>query len=98
MSATINHYKVSFILDLRDTEDDVAKVLEDIKEVITVVGGEATDSEDLGMRDFARAADRRFTQGHYVTVAVSGPGSIDRDLKVKLQHDKRINRIFFETA
>jgi len=98
MSATIKQYKVSFILDLRDTEDDVAKVLEDIKEVITVVGGEATDSEDLGMRDFARAADRRFTQGHYVTVAVSGPGSIDRDLKVKLQHDKRINRIFFETA
>lgn len=98
MSATQNQYIFSFILDLRNTEDDVAKVLEDIKEVITVVGGEAIDSEDLGMRDFARAADSRFTQGHYATITIAGSGSIDRDLKVKLQHDKRIDRIFVETA
>lgn len=98
MSATTNQYKFSFILDLRNTEDDVAKVLEDIKEAIVAVGGEATASEDLGMREFARAADTRFAQGHYATVSVSGSGSVDRDLKVKLQHDKRINRIFVETA
>lgn len=99
MSATtINQYKFSFILDLRATEDDVAKVLEDIKQTIALVGGEATDSEDLGVREFARAADRRFAQGHYLTVAVSGPGSVDHDLKDKLKHDKRINRIFVELA
>ncbi|PDH28845.1 MAG: hypothetical protein CNE95_05915 [Puniceicoccaceae bacterium MED-G30] len=98
MSVTTNQYKFSFILDLRDSEDDVAKVLEDIKETIAAVGGEATDSEELGMRDFARAADRRFAQGHYATIDVSGPGSVDHDLKVKLEHDKRINRIFVETA
>ncbi len=98
MSATTNQYKFSFILDLRNTEDDVAKVLEDIKEAISAVGGEAIDSEEIGMRDFARAADSRFTQGHYATITVSGAGTVDRDLKVKLQHDKRINRIFVETA
>lgn len=99
MSATTtNQYKFSFILDLRGTEDDAAKVIEDIKQTIAVVGGEATDSEDLGVREFERAADRRFAQGHYATIAVSGPGSVDRDLKEKLKHDKRINRIFVEVA
>ncbi len=74
MSATTNNYKFSFILDLRNTEDDAAKVVEDIKQTLTVVGGEATSTEDLGVREFSRAADRRFAQGHYIQMEVAGPG------------------------
>ena len=51
MSATTNQYKFSFILDLRNTEDDVAKVFEDINEAISAVGGETIDGEEIGMRD-----------------------------------------------
>lgn len=99
MSATtINKYKFSFILDLRNTEDDAAKVQADITEAIAAVGGEVTDSEDLGVREFARAADRRYAQGQYLVLYVSGPSSVDRDLKDKLKHEKRINRIFVEVA
>ncbi|MGB0259534.1 MAG: 30S ribosomal protein S6 [Coraliomargarita sp.] len=98
MSATTNTYKFSFILDLRNTEDDAAKVVEDIKETLTVVGGEATSTEDLGVREFSRAADRRFAQGHYIQMEVAGPGSVPAALKEKLIHDKRVNRIFVENA
>ncbi|TVP75878.1 MAG: 30S ribosomal protein S6 [Puniceicoccaceae bacterium] len=94
---TKNNYKATFILDLRESEDDSAKVLADLNELLKVIGGEPTDSEDRGMREFARAADRRFTQGHYVEIYFEGPGSLPATLKEKLKLDKRINRIFVES-
>lgn len=98
MSAvTTNNYKATFILDLRESEDDVAKVQADIREILGSIGAEESSSEDLGMRDFARAADQRFTQGHYLEVYFSGPGTIPAGLKEKLRLDKRVNRIFVES-
>lgn len=97
MSATtINKYKATFILDLRDSEDDSAKVLGELKELLSSIGGESTESEDLGLREFSRAADRRFTQGHYVEIFFDSSGAVPATLKEKLKLDKRINRIFIE--
>ena len=99
MSAvTTNNYKATFILDLRESDDDAAKVQADIKEILSSIGAEESSSEDLGLRDFARAADQRFKQGHYVEVYFSGPGSAPADLKEKLRLDKRVNRIFVESV
>ena len=98
MSAvTSNNYKSTFILDLRASEDDSAKVLDDIKAILGSIGAEVGDSEDLGIRDFARAADQRFKQGHYLEVYFSGPGSTPAELKEKLRLDKRVNRVFVES-
>lgn len=99
MSATTNNnYKTTFILDLRESEDDSAKVLADLTELLASLGGQTTESEDLGMREFARAADRRFTQGHYLEVYFTGPATVPSELKEKLVLDKRINRIFVESV
>ena len=98
MSAvTTNNYKTTFILDLRESDDDAAKVLDDIKEILSSIGAEVTSSEDLGVRDFARAADQRFKQGHYLEVYFTGPGTVPAELKEKLRLDKRVNRIFVES-
>lgn len=98
MSATtINNYKATFILDLRESEDDSAKVMAELNELLKSIGGEPSDSEDLGMRDFARAADRRYTQGHYIEIYFDGAGNVPATLKEKLKLDKRINRIFIES-
>ncbi|WP_269522551.1 30S ribosomal protein S6 [Coraliomargarita parva] len=97
MSATTtNNYKATFILDLRESEDDSQKVLADITETLGSIGGQATQSEDLGMKAFARAADKRYTQGHYLEVRFAGPSSVPSQLKEKLRLDKRVNRIFVE--
>ena len=97
MSATkTKTYNISFIFDLRDSEDDAQKVIDDITSILTTIGGEATGSKILGMREFARAADSRFTQGHYVQMQVSGAASVPAELKEKLIHDRRVNRIFVE--
>lgn len=95
---TNNNYKTTFILDLRNSEDDSQKVLADITEILGSLGGQATGSEDHGMKEFARAADQRFTQGHYLEVRFSGPGSVPGALKEKLRLDKRVNRTFIETV
>lgn len=98
MSAvTTNNYKATFILDLRESADDAAKVLADIKEILDSLGAEESRSEDLGVRDFARAADQRFKQGHYGEIYFDGPGTIPAALKEKLRLDKRVNRIFVES-
>ncbi|TVP75213.1 MAG: 30S ribosomal protein S6 [Puniceicoccaceae bacterium] len=90
-------YKATFILDLRKTEDDAQKVTADISEILTAAGSSVEGSEDLGVRDFARAADQRFTQGHYVVVDFKSSDSKTPEvLKEKLRLDKRVNRIFVE--
>ena len=94
---TKNTYKATFILDLRESEDDSAKVISDLNELLKSVGGEPSDSEDLGMREFARAADRRFSQGHYVEIYFESTSELPTILKEKLKLDKRINRIFIES-
>lgn len=99
MSATTkNKYKATFILDLRESEDDSAKVLADLNELLKSIGGEPSESEDLGTREFARAADRRFTQGHYLEIYFEGEGELPSTVKEKLRLDKRINRIFIEAV
>lgn len=99
MSAiTNNNYKTSFILDLRESKDDSAKVLDDLTELLGSLGATVSAGEDLGMREFARAADRRYTQGHYLEIHFSSPGSVPAQLKEKLRLDKRINRIFVESV
>jgi ribosomal protein S6 len=98
MSATTkNNYKVTFILDLRESEDDSAKVLAELNELLQSIGAETSESEDLGMREFARAADHRFSQGHYVEIFFEADGTVPATLKEKLKLDKRINRIFVES-
>ena len=98
MSATTNkNYKTTFILDLRESKDDSAKVLADLTELLVSLSAAVSEGIDLGMRDFARAADRRFTRGHYLEIHFSSSGAVPSQLKEKLRLDKRINRIFVES-
>ena len=99
MSATTkNNYKATFILDLRESEDDSAKVMADLNEILKSIGAEPSDSEDLGMREFARAADRRYTQGHYIEIYFEGGSEVPATLNEKLKLDKRVNRIFTQSV
>ena len=90
MSATTtNKYKSTFIFDLRESEDSADKVLAEIKDLLDTIGGEAIEVEDIGVREFARAADQRFTQGHFGEVYFTAPGSTPAELKEKLRLEDR---------
>ena len=91
-------YKTTFILDLRKTEDDVAKVTTDISDILSTLGASVSDSRDMGIKEFARSKDRNYKQGHYLEVYFTGEHSIPQGLKEKLRLDKRVNRIFVESV
>ena len=95
-STQTNSYTATFIFDLRNSEDGIEKVVSDVTEVLGGLGCEVTATEDLGTRDFARAADRRFASGHYYEFVFNGPPSAPSDLQEKLRLDKRVNRIMSE--
>ena len=98
MNKTVNRdYKATFILDLRETEDDVAKVSEDIKEIFSLLSASVSASDDLGIKEFSRAVDPNYKQAHYLEIYFSGGASVPDDLKEKLKLDKRVNRIFVES-
>ena len=94
---TKNNYKATFILDLRESEDDSAKVTSDLHGLLKSIGGEPSDSVDLGMLEFARVANRRFTQGNYVEIYFQATSDLPAIINEKLKLDKRINRIFIES-
>ena len=99
MSATtLKNYKTTFILDLRESKDDSAKVLADLTELLGSLGATVSEGNDLGMLEFARAADHRFSQGHYLEIYFSSPSVTPAQLKEKLNLDKRVNRIFVEST
>lgn len=91
-------YKATFILDLRESEDDPASVLSELNEMVASLGGQTVESEDLGVRDFARAADDRFTKGHYLEIRFEGPPEAPSALQENLRLDGRVNRVFVESA
>lgn len=91
------NYKSTFILDLRETEDDVAKVSSDISDILTTLGATVDASEELGLKTFARAADKRYTQGNYLEIYFTSAPTTPDALKEKLRLDKRVNRIFVQS-
>ena len=99
MNKTANKdYKTTFILDLRETVDDVAKVAEDISVILGSLGAAVSDTCDLGIKEFTRVVDRHYRQGHYLEIYFSGSNSTPNKLKEKLLLDKRVNRIFVESV
>ena len=91
------NYKSTFILDLRETEDDVAKVSSDISEILTGLGATVDSTEELGIKEFARAADQRYKQGNFLEIYFTSTASTPDALKEKLRLDKRVNRIFVQS-
>ena len=91
------NYKSTFILDLRETEDDVAKVTSDISEILVALGASVDTTEELGLQEFTRAADKRYSQGNYLEVYFTGAPTFPSELKEKLRLDKRVNRIFVQS-
>jgi len=94
---TTRPYRVTFILDLRESEEDAPTVLNELAETLSSLDAAVAEQRDLGLREFARAADPRFTQGHYLQLKAEAPPEMPAQLKRKLRLDGRIDRIFVES-
>lgn len=90
-------YRISFILDMRGLEETAADLIQFLKETAASLGAEVTKDDDLGIRDFERTPDGRFTNGQYVLLEVQAGPEFPAALKEKLRLDRRVHRIFVES-
>lgn len=92
----IREYTASFILDMRGNTDTVDAVKDRLVALISELGGQVSNVENLGQKDFERVADKKFSNGIYIQIMFSGNPSIPEGIRTKLQLDRTINRIFIE--
>ena len=89
-------YKITFIIDTRETSGTTDAVIDSLKDVIKAVDGDASQVEDLGVRDFARCPDAKFTLGRYLQFDVQGTPQTPAALHQKIRLNKIVNRVLVE--
>lgn len=96
-STSLRPYRATFILDTRDLQESLESLIQKIKDAVVVLKGTISKSQNLGLREFARATDRKFPAGHYFQVELEGPASLPVALKERFRLDRSVNRVFVET-
>lgn len=96
--ATKRTYNLTFILDLRGREDTVEDVIDFLKETMQQLDAGDLTLESRGVKEFAQTPDKRFTSGYFLRGKAMAPPEFHQQLNEKLRLDRRIHRIFVESA
>ena len=96
MKPTKRNYRATFILDNRGKQETVDQIVDGVKKEITAIHGDVTAVENIGKRDFARVADRRFTGAAYVHVNFSAPPEGPAQLRERLRLNGSVYRTFVQ--
>ena len=90
MPAT-RQYEVLFIVDPDADDDEVSKLTENFKQIITDQGGSVTKSETLGRRPLAYEIQHR-KEGTFVDLELDGSGREIAELERRMRVSDRILR------
>jgi small subunit ribosomal protein S6 len=89
--AELRQYEVLFIVDPGADDDEVAKITEMYKQVITDQGGSITKAETLGRRQLAYEILRK-KEGTFVDIELEGSGKEIAELERRMRVNDRILR------
>jgi small subunit ribosomal protein S6 len=84
------------ILDTRGREEDIEKLLEELKKEISGLGIEVQSAEHLGRRDFARQPDVKVPAGNYVQLQLAGPPETGQRLREHFRLNPLVYRILLQ--
>ena len=84
-------YEVLFIVDPGADDDEVAKITESFKQIITDQGGSITKAETLGRRQLAYEILRK-KEGTFVDIELEGSGKEIAELERRMRVNDRILR------
>lgn len=93
---TQKKYKATFILDTRGYEEPVENLINKLKDIISNIGGNVTDSVNLGQKNFTRVVDKAFPNGIYIQLTVDGPTNLPKALVERLKLDRTVNRFMMQ--
>jgi small subunit ribosomal protein S6 len=91
-------YRASLILDLRGSTDAPETVIDRLKDILKSIDCQVSEVENLGVKEFSRAVDRKFISGLYVQFHFSGPVSAPKDFREKLRLDRTVNRLLVQVG
>jgi ribosomal protein S6 len=89
-------YGITVIFDTRERDESPDDMRGRIGHTMETLGATVETAEDLGTRDFARRANRRFISGAYARYVVSASPSFGAELDGRLRLDKTVNRALIE--
>lgn len=84
-------YEVLFIIDPGADDDEVAKITEAFKQIITDQGGTITKAETLGRRQLAYEILRK-KEGTFVDIELEGSGKEIAELERRMRVNDRVLR------
>ena len=84
-------YEVLFIVDPGADDDEVAKITESFKQIITDQGGSITKAETLGRRQLAYEILRK-KEGTFVDIELEGSGKEIAELERRMRVNDRVLR------
>ena len=89
--AGLRQYEVLFIVDPVADDDEVAKITDSFKQIITDQGGSITKAETLGRRQLAYEILRK-KEGTFVDIELEGSGQEIAELERRMRVNDRILR------
>lgn len=98
MTATLNTYRATVILDLRGYSEPAETVIAKLTDTLKAVEATVSEVKNLGQKDFVRVTDRKNPTGVYVQIAFSAPATAPVAFRDKLRLDKTIKRILIQTV
>jgi small subunit ribosomal protein S6 len=88
---TQRQYEVVFIVDPTADDDEVARLTESFKQIVTDQGGTITKEESMGRRQLAYEILRK-TEGSFMLLEIEGSGREIAELERRMRVNDRIIR------
>ncbi len=88
---TKRQYEVVFIVDPTADDDEVTRLSEGFKQIVTDQGGTITKHESMGKRQLAYEILHK-TEGHFILLEIEGSGREIAELERRMRVNDRIIR------
>lgn len=87
----MKHYETLFVLKPTLTEEEIAKNIEAIQNVISTNGGEIAATDKLGMRNLAYEVQKN-KRGYYTIIYYKAPGSAIKEIERNFRINENVIR------
>ena len=87
----MTNYETLFVLKPTLTEEEIAKNIETVQNVITANGGEIAATDKVGMRDLAYEVQKN-KRGYYTIIYYKAPGSAIKEIERNLRINENVIR------
>lgn len=98
MNPNKKNFKATVILDTRGRTETLDELVEGLKGEIVAVNGEVTGFESLGVRDFMRPTDVKYTAGPFVQIYFTAPSDCNKHLQERMRLNRTVYTSMVESA